>query len=482
MANRFTAVIIILLSITGMAAAQVQETAIIPSDSLTHNRPPHLTTRRPASMKHTPEGYPVLTLDDCIRMTILASTDFHDLQVDSITAGINRRAAENRYLPTLSADLGTAANFGRRMDKSGVLVDESGGNATLGVNASYTLFDGLNRESNLATAKLTQQKGAARRQAFREKVAIDVINMYYSVLMEEDLIALSQQELEQIKYTLKYTKEMVDAGKWPRIKLVEIESQLSNKKLALVDAENNLFKVRLNLALNVDYGSADSLFIVDPQVDRLIDKARAFLLPAGDIYNEALNNRAEIKRAELGIALAEENVRAARSGYWPTVSLVAGYNNGYYYPFDEHIRNASLPFNEQIKHNARYSIGLNFSIPLFDGLRTSSKVRLAQAQVGTAKVESVRVQQAIYRSVVTARANAAYASEKIDLALKSEAKTKEAYDMAQAAYEAGRSTTLDLEQARNRYQQARIQAVQAKYDFVYKATVLEQYLGGNSLR
>lgn len=441
-----------------------------------------LRAQQPAKGVSADRQHPTLTLDDCIRMALDCDNDYAQRRLDSVGNEINLSSAKAAFLPELSAGVGQSFSFGRSPDKTGVIIDQSTGNTSLSASANYTIFSGLRRLSALSVAKKGIELSKATLEALRDQVALNVIQMYYQVLMQEEMMAVTLAGIEQTKYTLGYTKQLVEGGRWALAKQLEIEAQLANEEVSLIDARNDLYLTRLNLALNIDYGSPDSLYIVDPDIDRLVEQARGKLIPAETVYNMALETRADIKVSHLNVDIAKKGVASAQSGYLPSFSFNAGYTNGYFFPFDKGQNLANPSFEDQIRHNGRYSIGFSLSIPIFDALKTPLAIRQAKMRVGLAKVDETRAQQALYRNITTAHANAVSASKKIEVARTSAETTKQSLEMTKAAFEAGRSTPLELEQARNRYIVAEMQAIRAKYDFVLKAAILERYVGESELR
>lgn len=435
-----------------------------------------------ATPQYTKDGYPILSLDDCIRMAIACDNDHADRILDSLAAEVTVKEAKSTFLPKLSASLSQSFDLGRSLNESGILVDESAGRTALNIEASYQLFSGLQRITRLDRAKISREASIAHLRSKENQIAVDVIGMYYQILMEEDMMRQTKAAIEETKYTLEYTQQMVDAGRWPLSKKLEIESQLANQRLQLIDQENRLFHTRHNLALNVDYGSADSLYIVQPDIESLVEKAKSTLRPMDDIYHEGMAVRADVKASQLDVVSFEKLIQEARTGYIPTLTFTAGYSNGYFFPFDEHRRNLRLDFKDQMKHNGRYSFTFMLSIPIFDAFQTHTQIRQAKIKADNARVQATRVAQAWYRTVSTAHANTLYAAKKIDIATEGANTAKKTLGMVQASFEAGRATALELEQARNRALSTEIQVIQAKYDFVYKASLLQEFIREDSQR
>lgn len=439
--------------------------------------PVALIAQENSTQQYTPDGHPILTLQQCIKMAVECNSNFLRSQADSTSAEIQLASAKNSFLPQLNAQMGQSFSFGRAKDERGVIINHSAANTDFGVGFSYTLFSGLRRLYNMNEAKSSLLASEQTLLETKDKISLDIIGMYYQVLMQEDMLRISEFNLAQTEFHLNYTKAMVEGGKWALSKQLELESQLANEKLTLIDSRNDLFLTRLNLALNVDYGSPDSLAIVNPDIDKMVALAYSKLYPVKTVYDYAMNNRAGIKAAENNLQTAKLGIRAASSGFIPTLSFNAGYSTSYFYPFEKSQQQFISDFPTQLKHNGRYFLGFTLSIPLFDAMETPNAIRQAKVKYTLAEIHSKDVREALYRQVVTAQANATSASKKIAAATESAKIAKESLKMTEAAFEAGRATPLELEQARNRSLIAEMQLVRAKYDFVYKVAILEHYMG-----
>lgn len=432
--------------------------------------------------KYTPEGYPILSLTQCIQMAINCSADVMQAKADSTSAEIQRHLAKSSFMPKFAAELGENISFGRSENSNGVIIDHSASNSTIGIGGSYTLFSGMKRFYNLKEANWTQKANNSKLQGTKDGIILDVIGMYYETLMQEDMIKLSEANIAQTRFHLDYTREMVKGGKWPRSKQLEMEAQLANEKVSMVDNYNRLYLTRLNLALNVDYGTPDSLAIISPDIDNLVDLAKTKLYPTDDVYDYAMANRAEIHSINENREAAKIAIRSAQAGYYPSLSLNLGYNTSYFYPFEEMQRKQIKNCTTQLKHNGRYFIGFTLSIPIFDAFQTANAVRQAKVRYDLSEITHKRIREALFRKVSTAQANATSASKKIAVAIQSARTTKESLQLIKDAFEAGRATPLELEQARHRALAADMQLIQAKYDFVYKTALLEHYMGLSELQ
>ena len=85
--------------------------------------------------------------------------------------------------------------------------------------------------------------------------------------------------------------------------------------------------------------------------------------------------------------------------------------------------------------------------------------------------------KALYREIQLACFNAAAAQEKYMAAEKAVAASKEALFYAEESYAAGRRTVFEYNESRTKYAQSLSEQVQAKYNFIFRAKILDFYNG-----
>ena len=91
--------------------------------------------------------------------------------------------------------------------------------------------------------------------------------------------------------------------------------------------------------------------------------------------------------------------------------------------------------------------GVNFSLPIFDGLLFSAREKEARLRAQAA-LETVRdAENNVIRDVRIAVLNLNYAAQKLDLTARLLASANEAFDLAQARYNVGSSSIVELSQA-----------------------------------
>ena len=143
---------------------------------------------------------------------------------------------------------------------------------------------------------------------------------YFNILKAEKFFDVAKQAVKQFEAQLEVTKAFFEVGIVAKNDVLQAEVRLANARQALVKAENDLAtaKASFNILLRREINTP--LEVVD------ILGYKAFPLTFEQSLEEALRQRPEIKTAQLNIDQAKENVKVARSGFFPTISLNGAYN------------------------------------------------------------------------------------------------------------------------------------------------------------
>ena len=117
------------------------------------------------------------------------------------------------------------------------------------------------------------------------------------------------------------------------------------------------------------------------------------------------------------------------------------------------------------------------SIPLFNRLQVRNSVRQAKVNIRNQELMLENTRKALYKEIQQAYFNATAAQEKYTASGKSVVASKEAFEYAQASYEAGKSTVFEFNEAKTKYAQSLAEQAQAKYDYIFRAKILDFYNG-----
>jgi outer membrane protein len=167
---------------------------------------------------------------------------------------------------------------------------------------------------------------------------------------------------------------------------------------------------------------------------------------------------------------ASQAVRVARSGFWPSVTLSAGYDTAY-------TSVADLPFWDQIDQRRGGAIGLGVTIPIFDRGSTAAAARRAEIQLQNAQIDLDSLQNDVGLQVRLAYLDLQAAHEQLAAAEAQQKSAELALTAAEDRYQAGASTLVELTQSRTTQVDAASAVVTGRYNEMFQRALIFYYVG-----
>ena len=275
----------------------------------------------------------------------------------------------------------------------------------------------------------------------------------------------------------------------------------------IVSTKNALGLAKLNLVqlLQLPASEADGFELVRPS-DEDLQRTDLPSSPAAAVAY-ALGSFPEIRQAELQVEDAFIGLDIAKANRYPR--LFASYNIGTGYsgasrsidgaPSTEEFVLGSLvvddstsydliaqqevynfittPFDDQLSQNFNQSVFFSMNIPIFNNFSVKSSIEQAEVSALSAQYQLEQTKQTLTTSIESAWADARAASEQAVAQEAALVAAERAFLNTEKRYEAGASTAIDYADARTLFDNARVNALRAKYDLAFKSRILDFYMG-----
>jgi outer membrane protein len=417
---------------------------------------------------------------ECIEWAIDFNISIEQQELTVESSEIDLNTSRNSRLPSLSASASENFNFGRSPNMAtGVYEANQSAGTSVGVSSSMTLFSGFRIANQIKVGELNLRAAIENLNKAKENLELTVASYYLDVLFKKELLKVAEEQAALTEQKVGQTEVMVHEGKVPESQLYDIRSQLAQNQVSVTNAKNNLDASLLTLAqaLNLPSNLPDgSVFdIQEPDADNLMGRNTLSGFSPEDIYDLAIGLKPQVKEAEYRLESSWINVKIAKSSRYPSISLGMSYNSGY-----SHIFNHDQPidpFMDQIRNNQRQAIGISLNIPIFNRLQTRNQIRSAVANVLSHSLELDNVKQALYKEIQQAYQSALAAQARYLSTETAYEAAQIAFEAAQVRYEVGKSTVYEFNEAQSRLAASRSEQIQAKYDYVFRAKILDFYRG-----
>ncbi|MEN3187025.1 MAG: TolC family protein [Atribacterota bacterium] len=254
----------------------------------------------------------------------------------------------------------------------------------------------------------------------KSAIALRVEELYYNQLKAERTLVLSQENLKRAEKQLENIQTKFSLGTVAKIDLLKSELEVENARLEVKRAEKNLHIAQAELASYL-VGDTKKVFTLSTQLtfeplDLDLERCIAY----------ALANRPEIKTREEALSLSRKAVEVTRAPYYPSL-----------------------------------------------------EVEKARASLQLAEVQLEDTRNAIVLEVERKFVNFVAALDSVPVAQKSQEIARENLNVAQARFDAGVLTVVDLLSAQNNLYEAESNYLNAIFNYNMSKAQLYQALGIN---
>ncbi|WP_316636188.1 TolC family protein [uncultured Flavobacterium sp.] len=319
-----------------------------------------------------------LTLKDALTYALQNKADAKKAKLEVENSEYKIQEIRSKALPQISANgnlthnpiIQTTVIDGAGFGQPGTTIQAAFGQkwtSGAGVSLTQTIFD-QSVFTGLRAAKSTREFYQINDQLTEENVIERVANNYYSVYVQRERLTLLDSNYVNTSKVRDIVKGQFDNGLAKKIDLDRIIVKMSN-----IDTERQQIKNQITLqenALKFYMGMP-----IETQIE--IPKEEFEVVPAALTEVPNVENRTEYLLLKKQEELLVFNKKAVEAGYYPTLSLTAGYNYIGQGP--------EMPLFAKPKDGVYWSdysaIGLNLHVPIFTGFGTRAKVRQADVQI-----------------------------------------------------------------------------------------------------
>lgn len=416
-----------------------------------------------------------LTLEESVKIAFKNNVTLQKQKNSVATAKMEYLKTIGLFLPNLDASVGMDYSDGTDLidgsDSTGLhiySVTSIRNSYSWGLSSRINLFRGfsdylsLERSGNdLESAKLNFSRSA-------QSTLLDVSSKYLDVLLKEELLAISKENLVYADEQLKKISEMTRLGSRPLIDLYNQQYQKANAELEVINAEKSLDISKSNLVAALALDPTKDYEIERPDLALLSSKTEVQSLDV--LMSSALSNRPDYQASKLGISSRNSQLWQSYSAYLPSLNANWSWGAG---------ANAksAIPVSNQLSDNRSWRVGLTLSIPIFTQFQNEYNVQVASVSLKNANLDQQDLERSIQISVKQAFLDYVSYKKKLEA---SETQAKAATTLketAQERYNVGAGSYVELADAIRQYTSAASGLAQTKYQYEFQKKVLDFYIG-----
>jgi len=316
------------------------------------------------------------------------------------------------------------------------------------VNLNYTLFDGLGRHYNYKILKEQYQLSELQARETIENTISQLLTVYYTVAQQKENQTALQEAFDISKNRLIRADYQFQYGQSSKLAVLNAQVDINNDSINLLNASQTLKNTKRDLGVVLG-----STLGTDFEVDTLV----TFLIQLNkqDLLQKAKANNVLLSQLDKSIAISEYNVKLNKADYLPVVGLTGSYG------WARNNNNAASFVNAST--NTGLSAGLNLNWNLFDGGNTITRVKNANINLDSQKLQKEELLLAIETDF-----NNAWDDYKNKLTIyqvqeENIITAKNNFDRTQEQFRIGQVTSIEFRQAQVNLITAEISRNRAKY-------------------
>jgi outer membrane protein len=405
----------------------------------------------------------VFTLEECLQIAAASNLDVQDAVANATLSSADQKETWGAYLPTADVTLGysrtlntvTGFNLGGTITEVPVRTpDIFFSNARVG----YTIFNGFIREGLNGQANANYEAAEKNATQTRRRILNTVRTQYFNVLRNKQIVATRREDFEVGKKQLERVKAQFEAGVTAIAAVYTQEADLSNRELAIVQAENDLELAKGQLLATLGMNPTLAADVTDVQMPQTLGEKelqdfRTSIATPDNAAAEAVSKRADHEAAKSSILAAEQNLRSSNGRWLPTVS--AG--------FDYRWNGTDIAsFGQYSQQN----LSLIASYNVFDGFTRDAAIQRSQIRLEQAQIRKRQTEQRIASEVQNAYTQLNAAEKNLDITARALKSAEQNFQAAEERFKVGAANILDYTTANGQRVNARINRINAIYSYL----------------
>lgn len=292
------------------------------------------------------------------------------------------------------------------------------------------------------------------------KTTLNVQKAFYGSLLTKELLTITKASYENAQENFKNVKALYNQGFVSDFDRMQAEIRVENIRPVVLQMENMLATTlnNLKLVLGIDQSQDVDVtgeFIYKPEV----------LPEEADIIDYAMTNNYGLISMKLKMDVDEAFIDLDVANYWPTL---AAFGN---------ITYAGSSDNWDFQNYNSTTVGLNFSINLWQGNRTKNAVEQSTITYKQTKEQLSQLKEFVASQVKAKLLELQRVQSLVEAQERNVTLAERAYKLSTVRYQEGTGSQLEVQNADLELRQARINRIQSIHSYIITKYELDQLMG-----
>lgn len=399
-----------------------------------------------------------ITLKECIRFA-LGNNPRVKVAVEEVVAS-NTRIAQvwSNYFPKFNW------TSSAQKTKNLLFADAISSNAAVynyyilgSISVSQMLYD-FGVTQNQATIKKLDYAGSKTSlTSVINDVICDTKKNYYNLLLAYENLKVAQDTVNKFELFYNQAKAFYEIGTNPKVDVTIAEVNLSNAKLDLIRAENNIdvATAKLNNSMGLPYITTFKVY------ERLNYEPLDITLEEAMVI--ARDSRPDLKLAEIKVATAKQNLQLSKKSYFPQLTLEGDIAVG----------------GRSFTSNYGYTYGAFLKFPTINAMKIKNQIKEQRTLYEKELANAQNTKNNIVLEIQKAHIALVEMKSQIPVAHLGVKQAKENYELSEGRYKVGEATPTEFKDAQVSYEKAQTAYYKALYDYNSAKAELEKAIGKN---
>lgn len=449
-----------------------------------------------------------VSLKKCIEIAMRNNVDINRSELSMLDNKVLYNQSQGNRLPFVSSSISHGLSQGRVIDPfTNSYINQNLTFANYNLGADLYLWNAGSINNSVKANRLNYEAGKMDWQQQKDNVTINVILAYLQVLNATEQLNAAIQVADVTRKQVERLDVLNNEGAIAPATYYDTKGQLATDEANIITLQNTVESARISLVqlMNINYSK-------DMQLEK-VDESAALSLYDGnsnDIYHTALNNLAMIKAVDLRRASATKSLKAAKGQMYPSLVLSGGLGTNYssaastatligvtdvatggyvnvnnekvlVYAPQSDFSSSKIPYEKQWKNNFNSSVSIGIQIPILNGLQARSRVKTAKNQEKRAELNATTTKTQLQQSVEQAYLNMNTAFERYQKVQAQVEALTISFNAAEVKFNAGAINSVEYLLVKNKADNAKINLIAAKYDYILRTKILDFYKGTLSL-
>lgn len=421
------------------------------------------------------------TLQDCINYALQHNISLQKTRLQRLTAAEDVKESQAALLPLLSGMVSQNVSYnpwpqsgsytitGSRVQTQ---VDKVYYNGSYGINASWMVWNGNRNHNQIKLNKMSEERLSLDSATTANSLQEQIAQLFVQILYSQEAVQVNRITLETSKKNEERGQEFVKVGSMSKADLAQLTAQRAQDEYAVIQAESALSDYKRQMKQLLQITDQEAFDVVVPATTG--EMALQTIPQVTAVYEAALNNRPEIKNAKLGIQYSDMQIKLARAGKMPTVSV-----SGSVVTNTTSMGNTA--WGTQMKNNLIGGAGVSLSIPLLDQRQTKTAVNKAMLSRQNYELELQDKQTALYSAIENYWLQATNNQAQFKSARVSTTSAETSYNLLNEQFRQNLKNIIELMNGKDALLKAQQAELQAKYLTILNINMLKFY-EGNTLK